>query len=246
MKKNPSYLNNKICLNVLTGSLENAREIYEATEGNVVLGLLSKNYESVEEAVLDMKRYQKEVNNAISVGLGAGDPKQWKMVAEISSLIHPQHINQVCTATGYTRGVINQEDSVINSLISPTGKVGYVNMATGEKSSLSEPIEVPVRVAVQMIKEMGANSVKFFPMRGLETVEEYRALCKCCAELNFMVEPTGGLDLNNFEEIVKIALDIGVPKVIPHVYSSIIDKESGNTKIEDIKEIYEIMKKLTQ
>ncbi|EUJ21594.1 hypothetical protein MAQA_02712 [Listeria aquatica FSL S10-1188] len=34
-------------------------------------------------------------------------------------------------------------------------------------------------------------------------------------------------------------------KVIPHVYSSIIDKASGDTKPEDVKTLYHIMKKLT-
>jgi hypothetical protein len=35
-----------------------------------------------------------------------------------------------------------------------------------------------------------------------------------------------------------------VPQVIPHVYSSIIDKETGKTNVEDVKELLEIMKKL--
>ncbi|EGT2229197.1 2-dehydro-3-deoxyphosphooctonate aldolase, partial [Clostridioides difficile] len=33
-------------------------------------------------------------------------------------------------------------------------------------------------------------------------------------------------------------------KVIPHVYTSIIDKETGDTKVEDIGVLYKIMKEL--
>ncbi|MFH8017159.1 KDGP aldolase [Clostridioides difficile] len=52
------------------------------------------------------------------------------------------------------------------------------------------------------------------------------------------------MDLDNFKEIVQIALDAGVEKVIPHVYTSIIDKETGDTKVEDIEVLYKIMKEL--
>ncbi|MFR1171752.1 MAG: KDGP aldolase, partial [Coprobacillus cateniformis] len=55
MNKTPHYLNDKICLNVLANSLENAKAIYEAAEGHVLVGLLSKNYETVEAAIKDMK-----------------------------------------------------------------------------------------------------------------------------------------------------------------------------------------------
>ena len=56
------------------------------------------------------------------------------------------------------------------------------------------------------------------------------------------LEPTGGIDLENVGEIVRIALDAGVSKVIPHVYSSIIDKTSGETRIDDVKQLLAICK----
>ena len=58
-----------------------------------------------------------------------------------------------------------------------------------------------------------------------------------------MLEPTGGIDLENFEEIVEIIVDAGVKRFIPHVYSSIIDKETGNTRPEDVKALLDIIKK---
>ncbi|KKJ72022.1 KDGP aldolase, partial [Enterococcus faecium] len=47
-----------------------------------------------------------------------------------------------------------------------------------------------------------------------------------------------------FEEILKIAIDAGVKKVIPHVYSSIIDKETGDTRIGDVKILLSMVKKI--
>ncbi|MFV0504174.1 MAG: KDGP aldolase, partial [Lachnospirales bacterium] len=188
--------------------------------------------------------YQEITDNAISVGLGAGDARQYQAVVDISEVVQPQHVNQIFSATGHTRARLDQDDTIINSLVSPTGKVGYVNIAPGYKSSKEEATLTPIRTAIALMQEMGANSIKFFPMRGLETVEEYKEVCRVAAEMNFMVEPTGSLDLNNFEEIVKIAIDANVPKVIPHVYSSIIDKQTKETSIEDVKKLYEIIKKI--
>ena len=91
---------------------------------------------------------------------------------------------------------------------------------------------------------MGGSSVKFYPMNGLAHKEEYRAVAKACAEMDFILEPTGGIDLDNFEEIVQIAVDAGVKKIIPHVYSSIIDQKTGDTKPEDVKKLYHMMENI--
>lgn len=238
----PNYLEERICLNVLANSVENAKDCYEAAEGHVVLGVLSKNYASDEAAIEDMKKYQAATNNALSVGLGAGDPNQSQMVSRISAVLQPQHVNQVFTGVGTSRALLGQKDTVINGLVSPTGKVGYVNIATGPLSSQAPSGEVPIETAIQLLKDMGGSSIKYFPMKGLAHKEEYQAVAKACAEYDFYLEPTGGIDLTNFEEIVQIAVDAGVKKIIPHVYSSIIDSATGDTKPEDVKTLLEMMK----
>lgn len=246
MKKAPNFLNDRIALNVLANSVENAKDCYEAAEGNIVLGVLSKNYPTYEEAISDMKRYQEAVGNALSVGLGAGDPKQSQMVSRISADLQPQHVNQVFTGVGTSRALLKQDDTVINGLVSPTGKVGYVNIATGPLSCKEAAGEVTIETAIALLKDMGGSSIKYFPMKGLSFKEEYKAVAKACAENDFMLEPTGGIDLDNFEEIVQIAVDAGVEKVIPHVYSSIIDPETGDTRPEDVKQLFSIMQRVEQ
>lgn len=244
MVSTPKFLNSQICLNVLASDIDNAKEIYEVTEGHVIIGLLSANYETLDLAIEDMRKYDEALEGAVSVGLGAGNPKQWKMVADICNDYSPAHVNQVFSAVGYTRANLKNEHTFINALVQPTEKVGYVNIATGELSSQEEIVEAPIRTVIAMVKEMGGNSIKFFPMKGLDTKEQYKAVAKACAEANFALEPTGGIDLNNFEEIVTIAIDMGVKKIIPHVYSSIIDKNTGKTNIDDVKSLYEIMRKV--
>ena len=239
----PNYYKGRVALNVLTGSVANAKDIYEAADGHVVCGVLTKNYPDNDSCIADLKKYQIAVNNAISVGLGAGDPNQSKMVSEVSQVIQPQHVNQVFTGVGYSRALLRQNKTIINGLVSPTGKAGYVNIATGPLSSKEMATEVPVTTAIALLKDMGGSSFKFFPMKGLAHKAEYEYIAKACAANDFSLEPTGGIDLENFETILDIALDAGVTRILPHVYSSIIDKDTGLTKPDDVTKLFEIVKR---
>lgn len=240
-----NWYKDRVCLNVLAGSLENAKNIYEVAEKHVVVGVLSANYPDVSTAVDDMKKYYDDLDGNLSVGLGGGNPAQWKAVGDIAKEVKANHFNQVFTAVAYTRANINNSESMVNVLVSPTGKPGYVKISTGPKSKdADEPAIVANKTAILMAKDMGGSSLKFFPMHGLQAIEELKVLAKDCAEEDFILEPTGGIDLNNFEEILTVILNAGVKKTIPHVYSSIIDKETGNTRIEDVKKLMEIVKKV--
>ena len=243
MIRTPNYLKDQICLNVLANSLQNAKECYEAAEGHILLGVLSKNYPNDEAAIKEMKQYQEATNNALSIGLGAGDPNQSQMVTRLAKVLQPQHVNQVFTGVGATRAVLGQSETVVNGLVSPTGKEGYVNIATGPLSSQGTAGVVTIETAIRLLQDMGGTSIKYFPMKGLEHQKEYEAVAKACALYDFALEPTGGIDLENFEEIVQIAVDAGVKKIIPHIYSSIIDPTTGNTRPEDVRRLLEITKK---
>ena len=229
-----NYYNDRVCLNVLAGSLENARDIYAAAEGHVEVGVLTADYPDVPSAVEDMKKYMEVLEGNLSVGLGGGNPIQWRAVAEVAKEIKANHFNQVFSAVGWTRANVGNDECHINALVSPTGKPGYVKVSTGPLSKDCEPAVVPVGTAIEMIREMGGNSLKFFPMGGLKCEEELRAAAEACAAHEFCLEPTGGITPENFGEIVRIAVEAGVPKIIPHVYTSIIDKETGCTKCDEV------------
>ena len=59
MSLTPNYYRDRVCLNVLVGSKENAVDIYEAAEGHVLVGVFSKNYPDIPSAVADMQAYAK-------------------------------------------------------------------------------------------------------------------------------------------------------------------------------------------
>ncbi|MFC6648504.1 2-dehydro-3-deoxy-phosphogluconate aldolase [Paenibacillus rhizoplanae] len=239
------FYKNRAALNVLAGSIGNAKDIYEAAEGHVLVGVLSKNYTNAREASAAMTEYGQTIQDAVSIGLGAGDNRQAAVVAEIASSYAGSHINQVFPAVGATRANLGAKDSWINSLVSPCGQPGYVNISTGPVSAgnASQAI-VPVHAAIALVRDMGGNALKYFPMKGLELEEEYRAVATACGEAGFALEPTGGIDLDNFAPILEIALQAGVPQVIPHVYSSIIDPQTGSTNVQDVRTLLRTMKSL--
>lgn len=247
---NPSNLSkrfykNRVALNVLANGIENAKEVFEAAEGYVLVGVLSKDYPTVAEAVAAMKAYGKEIDDAVSIGLGAGDNRQASVVAEIAKYYPGSHINQVFPAVGATRANLNGQQSWINSLVSPTGQVGYVNISTGPISAAqSEQAIVPVKAAIALVRDMGGQALKYFPMNGLSREDELRAVAQACGEEGFALEPTGGIDMDNFEAILHIALEANVPQIIPHLYSSIIDKTTGKTKVEDVRKLLDVVKRL--
>ncbi|MEL0580370.1 2-dehydro-3-deoxy-phosphogluconate aldolase [Pectobacterium punjabense] len=242
MKLTPNFYRDRVCLNVLAGSKENASEIYDAAEGHVLVGVLSKNYPDVASAVADMRDYAERINNALSIGLGAGDPNQSAMVSLIAREVQPQHVNQVFTGVATSRALLGQNDTVVNGLVSPTGTPGLVKISTGPLSSQTTDGIVPVDTAIALLKDMGGSSIKYFPMGGLKCRDEYRAVAEACARNGFWLEPTGGIDLDNYSEILQIALDAGVSKIIPHIYSSIIDKVSGDTRPSDVRQLLAMTK----
>lgn len=244
MKLTPDFYQNRVCLNVLAGSKANAQAIWQAAEGHVLVGVLSKNYASVESAVEDMREYAALIDNALSVGLGAGDPRQSAMVSEISREVQPQHVNQVFTGVATSRALLGQQQTVVNGLVSPTGTPGRVKISTGPLSAQAPDAVVPVETAIAMLKDMGGSSIKYFPMGGLKAVDEFTAVAQACAKHDFWLEPTGGIDLDNYATILQIALDAGVSKIIPHIYSSIIDNATGDTRPDDVRTLLAITKKL--
>jgi len=245
--KKISFYKDKVAINVLAKDVENAAEVVDAADGHVAVGVLSKQFNSVDEGICEVKRWLEKIPT-VSVGLGAGDPSQWEKAAKIAAATDAGHVNEVFTGAPVARGMLmanNAENTMVNSLVSPTGTPGKVKISTGLLSSKAEDAVVDADTAVLMLKDMKVDSIKFFPMGGLKSIEELKALAEACARHDLpMIEPTGGIDTENFEEILKTCLDAGVKKVMLHVYTSIIDKQTGKTRTEDVKKLYDIMKKL--
>lgn len=247
MNTNIKFYKDRVAINFLAKDAENGKEVYEAMEGHTAIGVLSKQFDTAEEGIEYVSTYKKSVP-CVSVGLGAGDPSQAIKAAKIASATDPGHVNQVFTSAGYAAGALQAKDckyTAVNVLISPTGTVGKVKISTGERSCNENDAIVDVETALAMLKDMEADAVKYYPMGGLKSIEELKYVAKACADMDIsMLEPTGGINLDNFEEILKVCLDAGVKKVMPHVYGAVIDKETGKTNVNQVKALYGIVKRL--
>lgn len=229
----------KIYFNVLARDLENAIEISKVAPDRILVGVMVKDFATDEEAVSRVEQYK--ANGILtSVGLGAGDPAMWKRVADVAVESTPFHINQVYPASGYTMGRLQERHKgkyIVNALLEPAGQPGMVYMATGHESrQKKEPVSA--EMAVGMMADIGIPSVKFYPIGGLKRLDEVKAMVKAAVAQGISVfEPTGGIDMQNVREIVRTCLDGGATTVIPHLYTSLIDKASGKTNPEYLEEL---------
>ena len=231
------FYKNKVMINLLARDLDNAVEVAEALDGHVLVGVLTKNYSTVESCVADVKAYMAKLTN-VSVGLGAGDPKQWKMVAEVAAQTDPGHANEVYTGAGCNH-------TLVNCLMSPTGIPGKVKISTGPVSCQGSDLVVDVDVAMAMMKDVGLSSIKFYDIHGTAHLEELKSVAAAAVKAGIPVmEPTGGPSPDNVREVVKICLDAGCERVIPHIYTSIIDKETKLTRPELAAKAYAEIKSL--
>lgn len=183
-----------------------------------------------------MREYAALIDNAISVGLGQATQTSRRWSVKFPVRYSRSMLIRSLPAWPPV-ALLGQQDTVVNGLVSPTGMPGRVKISTGPLSSQTPDGIVPVETAIALLKDMGGSSIKYFPMGGLKCREEYIAVAQACARHDFWLEPTGGIDLDNFTEILQIALDAGVSKIIPHIYSSIIDKVSGNTRPDDVRQL---------
>jgi 2-dehydro-3-deoxy-phosphogluconate aldolase len=220
-----------IYFNVLAKDLENAVEISRFTPEHTLVGVMVKNFATDDEAVARVEEFKANGVRA-SVGLGGGDPAMWKRVADVSVRTCPFHINQVYPAAGYTMGrlqEIHKGEYIVNSLIEPAGEPGIVYMATGAMSSQKkEPVSAGL--AAKLMADIGLPSVKFYPIGGLKRLDELKAMVRAAVNEGITIfEPTGGIDMENVQEIVRACIDGGAATIIPHLYTSLVDPETGRT-----------------
>lgn len=240
-----NFYNDTICINFLARDIQNAKEVVDTLDGNGLVGIISKKFANVEQGVEYVLKFLEYIPSA-SIGLGDGDPKQWKMAAHIAAETDPGHVNQVFGGASYTVGLLKGKGcskTVINALVSPTGQPGMVKISTGPFSSSEKDAIVDVNTAMAMLNDTGVQSVKFYHMEGSKRLDELHEVAKACVRHNIpLIEPTGGITIENVVPIIETCLDAGCGKIMPHVYSSLIDKESGLTEVKLVKKLYNNVK----
>lgn len=228
--------NSIIHLNVLAKDVENARQIADATNRQVFVGVMVKNFAAVEAAIDCVKSYQ-AAGVPVSVGLGAGDPAQWHKVVQVAVKTKPEHVNQVFPAAGYTKGALESVGSnhtIVNALITPSGIPGKVSILTGPDSRKYKEV-ISCAAAAVLLKEIGVQSVKFYPVEGEKRLDEIAAMVKAAVEQGITIfEPTGGIDSRSVHKVVETCRENGAQMIIPHIYTAFVDKSTGRTNPQDV------------
>jgi len=218
-------------LNLLAKDRKNALDIVEATEGQVYIGIMVKNFKSIDEAVEQILEFQ-QAKIPVSVGLGAGDPMQWKRVVEAAVRTKPAHVNQVFPAAGYTLAAlkgVGSDHTIVNALIRPASGPGQVSICTGPESQKFQDV-ISCDAAAAMLREIGVHSVKFYPIEGQSRLDEVAEMVKDAVRQGITIfEPTGGIDIHSVHRVVEVCAENGAKMIIPHIYSAFVDKVTGLT-----------------
>lgn len=238
-------ISGKILINIQCSAIEQCIEVRERY-GNVFLtGITAKSYPELDEGIHTIQALQ-ENGIRVSAGLGDGASSQWERALQLALSCNTEHLNQVFPAAALSQSLIDKKGNrtVTNALIRPTGRVGYVQIGTGPMSEKEESV-VSIRTAAAMLKETYVKSLKFFPIKGLQHLEELKEAARIAGEFDMMMEPTGGITPDNVEVIVRICLEAGAKYVMPHLYGSLKD-ETGAIDFEKMdKAVAAIKRALT-
>ncbi|HYG57291.1 MAG TPA: KDGP aldolase [Symbiobacteriaceae bacterium] len=241
MIKGIELIGGRLAVNVLAADADNAARLV-AEAGPMVLGGIITKGLTFEQAVAKVQGCHAR-GVPVSVGLGAGDPSVWRLAARVARETGAAHVNQVFPTACATVAMLEGSGTVVNALVAPSGTPGRVVISCGPLSAAAEPAVVSADTAAAMLAEAGIWSVKFFPVNG--AWEEMGAMARAAARRGIpMFEPTGGLDASNVAHAARICLDAGCQVVVPHVYSTVVDKVTGQTMAPAVVDVVEKLRVL--
>lgn len=239
MLKDLELIRGRLAVNVLAASPENARSVVAEAGRSVLVGIVTKglSLEAAVARVSDCHAY----GLPVSVGLGAGDPSVWRLAADVARATGACHVNQVFPTALRTAALLEGAGTLVNALVSPSGTPGKVILSVGPLSSgAREPALVAAETAAALLAEGGIQSVKFFPLNGAWA--ELRAMAEAAARQGIpCFEPTGGIDASNLAQAAAVCLEAGCRVVIPHVYSAVVDRATGQTSPAPVRQLVQTL-----
>lgn len=242
MLKGIELIKGRLAVNVLANGPENAAEVVAKAGRSVLVGIITKGL-TREEAITRVEGCH-ALGVPVSVGLGGGDPSVWRLAADVARATNAAHVNQVFPTAIYTQALLEGRETVVNALVAPSAIPGRVVLSVGPVSSrVAEPAVVSADTAAALLAEAGIRSVKFFPLN--EAWSALDAMARAAVRYGIpMFEPTGGLEAANVARAAQICLEAGCQVVVPHVYSAVVDKESGRTNPNQVAELVELLERL--
>lgn len=217
-----------VLLNVQAKTEQAAAAAAKRLGRSVLVGVMARDFPTPEEGAAFIERLHR-LGVRVSAGLGDGSADQWENALRLALLTRPAHLNQIFPAAGLSQYALRAAgaSTMVNGMIRPSGRPGYVEIGTGPLSREADTV-LPAEAALLMLKETGVESVKFFPLEGDKRLGELKAVARAAARLDMAVEPTGGITPDNVARIVRICLDAGVRRIMPHLYGSLRNPQTGD------------------
>lgn len=235
-------IDGKVILNIQCMCLDECLEAKKQFGDIFLTGITAKAFSDIEDGIDCIRRLQ-NAGIRVSAGLGDGEAFQWERALNLALMTDCEHLNQVFPAAALSQRLIREKENrtIVNALIRPTGRVGYVSIGTGPLSEKEESI-VPIRAAAAMLKETHVSSLKFFPIKGTAHLAELETVAKAAAEFDMMIEPTGGITPDNVEAVVRTCMEAGAVHIMPHLYASLKD-ESGMLELYKMERAVEAIRR---
>jgi 2-dehydro-3-deoxy-phosphogluconate aldolase len=237
-------IGSKVLLNIQADRLDSSLAAKELMGASVLVGVMARDYPRLEDGAA----YIEQLHNhgvLVSAGLGDGSADQWHNALQLALRTKPAHLNQIFPAAALSAYALRAQGigTIVNAMIRPTGTPGRVVIGTGPLSQAAEAV-VSAEAAMAMMKEMGVESVKFYPIEGTKRLEELRAVARAAAAKGMMLEPTGGITPDNVAEIVSVCLEAGVKHVMPHLYGSLKNPETKELDLGKLEMAYHRVRQL--
>lgn len=238
-------LGGKVLLNVQARSAEAAAEASGLLGAAVLVGVMARDFPRLEDGVNYVQTLHAQ-GVQVSVGLGDGSAEQWERALQLALRTKPHHLNQIFSAASLSQSLLRSlgAPTLVNGMVKPAGQPGLVHIGTGPLSQLNGSATIPVQAALAILKETGVQSVKFFPIEGTGRLEELRQIARAVAEMDMMLEPTGGITPENVAAIVGVCLEEGVQYIMPHLYGSLKNRHTGDLDMQKLETAYKNVQSL--
>lgn len=209
-------------LNLQTSDVSVASVLSKRFAGRIVVGVPARDFPRLQDGIALIEALHHN-GVLVSAGLGDGAATEWSRALDLGLATRPFHLNQVFPAAALSQRVLGDAGAltVVNALVTPVSRPGFVAIGTGPRSSGQPGGEVPTDVALDMLVEVGVTSVKLFPLGGVRHLGSLADVAAAAAARDMMVEPTGGLTVHNLPAVLQTCVRAGAPRVMPHLYSSL-------------------------
>lgn len=221
-------------VNLLPKTDDEAKLIHDSLGSNWWAGVVLGDFSRIEDAVDRAERWA-AWGIPVSIGLGDGDPKQWRRALDAALGSGAPHLNQPWACAGYAWGVLSagRSGTVVNALVSPYDGTTFRVQTSPERPSTT--VLAPIEFVLQGLGVLGVPSVKYFPLRGDGAREMVKTLAETMARTEGpkILEPSGGMQPTDLSWLMDLTDSTGVV-VIPHIYSAMRD-ESGKIDRAKVK-----------